>query len=105
MPNRAEVQQIIEQLYLADGEASSEPETYVAYAVSRRRSSRSRRNNSRTPSRHPMQCQPVDQAEVHLSKVLNDERTNSLIVLANQDGHKAVRDLIAKDRRGYAGDG
>jgi general secretion pathway protein D len=32
----------------------------------------------------------------YISKVLNDERTNSLIVLANEEGQKAVSDLVAK---------
>jgi type II secretory pathway component GspD/PulD (secretin) len=32
----------------------------------------------------------------YINKVLSDERTNSLIVLANEEGHQAVRDLIEK---------
>lgn len=89
----SEVMSIIEQLY--GTEESSEPEP------SRRTSSSSRRSSSRTSSRSRRSPSTTESVSAgaeskYISKVLDDERTNSLIVLANQDGHKAVRDLIAK---------
>lgn len=101
-----EVKELIEQLYLDSGE-SSEPEPTTR---ARRRTTRaSRRTSSRSTTRAPSAAEGVsagDQAK-YISKVLNDERTNSLIVLANQDGHGAVRALIKKidvDTDGSASD-
>ena len=34
--------------------------------------------------------------EKYIQKVLSDERTNSIIIMANQDAMKAVKDLIAR---------
>ena len=93
----SEVQQIIEQLYL-DNSQSSEPEPTTRARRRSSRSSRSSRSRSARRGNNATSGEGVsagDQAK-YISKVLNDERTNSLIVLANQDGHEAVRALIKK---------
>ena len=91
----SEVKGIIEQLYGTE-ETSSEPEPRSSRSRTSSRSSRTSSRSSR--SRTSASSDPVSAGveAKYISKVLDDERTNSLIVLANQDGHQAVRDLIQK---------
>jgi len=87
----AEVKTIIEELY--GGEDSAQEPDNAARRV--RRSRRSRRRSRRPEPTNTEGVSAGNEAK-YISSVLEDERTNSLIVLANQDGHKAVTDLIAK---------
>ncbi|MEN0062644.1 MAG: type II secretion system secretin GspD [Myxococcota bacterium] len=86
----AEVKTIIEELY--GGEESKEPEPQSRV----RRSSRARSRRSRTPAKESTEGVSAGSEAKYISKVLEDDRTNSLIVLANQDGHKAVAELMLK---------
>ena len=98
----AEVKAIIEQLYpsaATDSGSSSRGTTSRSTRSSTSRSSsrtnsRSSRSSSRSTS--SAEANAVGESSNYISKVLDDERTNSLIVLANDDGHKAVADLVAK---------
>lgn len=91
----SDVKQIIEQLYSVEETAASSPTS------SSSRSTRPTRTTSgRTPSRRPEpsggDVASVGDESKFIAQVIDDERTNSLIVLANDDGHQAVRDLIEK---------
>jgi len=84
-----DVKTIIEELY---GTAETEPEeTSSRSSRSSRRSRRSSRSSS-TPSN--TEAVTAGEKASYISKVLDDERTNALIVLANEDGHQAIRDLL-----------
>jgi len=96
----AEVQRIIEQLY--GSEESSQTGTQ-----SNRRSSRSSRNRDRTASRRggksgansgggEASASKVGSEGKYIEKIISDERTNSLLVLANAEAMQAVKDLVAR---------
>ncbi len=93
----SELKAIIEELY-----GTAEDESSATAADTRRTSRSSRRTSSRTSSRSsrttPTDSEAVTAGETskYISKVLVDERTNYLLVLANPEGHSAVRDIIAK---------
>jgi general secretion pathway protein D len=85
--NAAEIKQLIEELY---GTSESQPTP----ANNRRsRSRRNRRNRNETPDNN---ATTAGKASKYIDKILADERTNSLIVLANENGHQTVRDLLEK---------
>jgi len=75
----AEVRAVLEALY----PVADKPET-----PPRRKTS----SKSRTPQ--PVQTAGTEAS--HISKVLDDERLNMLIVLANPVGHQAVSDIVAE---------
>ncbi len=85
----AEVKTIIEELY---GTAETEPEQ--ASSSSSRRTTRTSRRTSRTPTPTPTEAVTAGEKASYINKVLDEERTNSLIVLADEDGHAAIRDLL-----------
>ncbi len=82
-----EIKGLIEELYGTGEDAEEVPDA-----------SRSRRSRLRRRTDEPEQGEGVTAGKEskYISKVLSDERTNSLIVLANEQGHEAVRDLISK---------
>ncbi|MCB9692121.1 MAG: type II secretion system secretin GspD [Alphaproteobacteria bacterium] len=84
----AEIKQLIEELY---GTAESAGTNNAATA-------RNNRRNRRTPRNQEPQTEATTagKAAKYIDKVLADERTNSLIVLANEQGHQTVRDLLEK---------
>ncbi|MCB9674187.1 MAG: type II secretion system secretin GspD [Alphaproteobacteria bacterium] len=83
----AEIKDLIEELY---GTAESTP------ATSTPASRRTRRPAARTPEPAKTESATAGDKAKYIDKVLSDERTNSLIVLANEVGHQTVRDLLAK---------
>jgi general secretion pathway protein D len=87
----AELKQLIEELYgtVEDTSASS---TRGRTAATPARPSRARRDEPAVPT----EGVTAGKESRYITKVLSDERTNSLIVLANEEGHQAVRDLIEK---------
>lgn len=91
----SDVMSIIEQLYGTEESSEPEPSSRSSRRTSSRSSSRTSSRSRRSTSTTTESVSAGAEAK-YISKVLDDERTNSLIVLANQDGHKAVRDLIAK---------
>ncbi|MBN2801369.1 MAG: type II secretion system secretin GspD [Deltaproteobacteria bacterium] len=86
----SEIQQIIQELY---GTADTSSPATTAAAT---------RSSARTRRTAPKVEAPTNDAVTagkesnYISKVMADERTNSLIVLANDQGMLAVRDLIGK---------
>lgn len=87
----SDVKKLIEELYGTEETASS-------------RDARSRTSSSSRSSRRPRRDEDTESAEPttagvqskYISKVMADDRTNSLIVIANAEGMKAVLDLISK---------
>ncbi len=88
----ADVKALITELY---GTAEEPKATATAATPSRTtRSTRSRRTE--TPTATPTESVSAGEESKFIAKVVEDERTNALIVLANDDGHGAVKDIIAK---------
>ncbi|MEZ4322761.1 MAG: type II secretion system secretin GspD [Myxococcota bacterium] len=83
----AEIKDLIEELY---GTAESEPATNTPA------NRRTRRPARRTPEPEKADAATTGEKAKYIDKILADERTNSLIVLANEVGHQTVRDLLAK---------
>lgn len=89
----AEIKTIIDELYGVGVEAPTTSSSRSSSSSSRRTPAR------RTPKRdEPTTGESVTAGSEskYISKVLSDERTNSLIVLANEQGHSAVRDILDK---------
>jgi general secretion pathway protein D len=89
-----EIKEIIEQLYGTEEAGESNSRGSRSSRTSSRRPTTSSRT-SRTASK-TTEPSAVGEASKYISKVLADERTNSLIVFANEEGQKTVADLVAK---------
>jgi general secretion pathway protein D len=95
----SDVKQMIETLYgTAETAAASSDRSSRTTSSTPTRPSRTRspRRGAETPA--PGAADPVSAGDESkfIAQVIDDERTNSLIVLANEDGHAAVRELISK---------
>jgi general secretion pathway protein D len=93
----ADVKQIIEDLY---GTQDSDPDESRTAPSSRATSATRGRASSRTTNRRTTTPEEAsvsagDESKF-IAKVIEEERTNALIVLANEDGHAAVKDIIAR---------
>lgn len=86
--NASEVRELIQELYPPAEESQDDDRGR------RSRTSRSRRT-SRDPTPDSSGVTAGEQSQ-YISKVLADERTNTLIALANDQGHEAIADLIEK---------
>ncbi|MEL6346723.1 MAG: type II secretion system secretin GspD, partial [Myxococcota bacterium] len=98
----AEVKQVIEQLY-GSAESSTDNSSSNSRSSSRRGSTAAeRRRNRRNRDRENSSASSsADSTKVgaegkYIEKIIDDERTNSLIVLANDEAMQAVKDLIAQ---------
>jgi len=83
----SDVAQLIEQLYGVGQESDNTPDTRASV----------RRRSRRRPIRpQPDQTESVTAGKEssYISKIMPDERTNSLIVLANDQGFRAIRALL-----------
>lgn len=80
---------VIEELY-----GTEETDTSSSSKSSSRRSSRSSRSSRKEPAKP--EGVTAGKAAKYIQKVLADERSNSLIVMADAQGHTAVRDLVGK---------
>jgi general secretion pathway protein D len=89
----SEIKQIIEELYGTESASSSS--RGGAKTTSRTPSRRSRRSSREEPAPVSNEAVTAGSPSKYISKVLSDERTNSLIVLANDQGHQVVADLVA----------
>lgn len=87
----ADIKAIIDELY-AQEQAQEEPDVRARVNRVRNRARRARQSDA------PAESESVTAGEEvrFISKVISDERTNSLIVLANEEGHEAVRNLVAE---------
>ncbi|MBT3217463.1 MAG: type II secretion system secretin GspD [Proteobacteria bacterium] len=83
-----DIKRIIEELY--GTEDASKKDTRASSS----RSSRSSRRSSRDPEPAVTESVTAGAEAKYISKVLADERTNSLIVLANEVGHAIIANLV-----------
>jgi general secretion pathway protein D len=91
----SEIKAIIEQIYSSDDTSSSSKDSSrSSRSSSSSRSSRSSRSRSKDST--PTEASKVGESSKYISKLIDDERTNAVIVLANEQGHAAVEELIAK---------
>lgn len=88
-----EVQQLIEQLYnVGESESSSNEQSNMSPARARLAARRRARRQQAEPDQ-PDTVKAGKEAN-YIDKVLAEQRTNSLVVLANEQGHEAVMKLI-----------
>lgn len=93
-----DVERVIEELYgTAESSSSSSSQSSESSRRSRSTSRRSRRNrqNQDTPAAPTSSATQVGSEGKYIEKIIADERTNSLIVLANEEAMAAVKRLIA----------
>lgn len=88
-----EVEKVIEELY-----GSEETGTSTSKSSSSRSRDRSRRRRSKksTPKASGASASNVGSEGKYIEKIISDERTNSLIVMANEEAIDAVKKLIAE---------
>jgi general secretion pathway protein D len=88
----ADVKALITELY-----GTAEEPKATASPTTPSRTSRASRRRTETPTTPtPSESVSAGEESKFIAKVVEDERTNALIVLANDDGHTAVKDIIAK---------
>jgi general secretion pathway protein D len=91
----AEVQQLIEQLYSVGSSTGGSAEQSNMTPAQARLAAR-RRSRQAEPEAATADALTAGKESNYIDKVIADARTNSLVILANEQGHKAVLDLIAK---------
>ncbi len=94
----SEVQKIIQEIYGGDSSSSSTNSSSSSDRSNRRSSSSSRRNrrdrNKDTAASSSASSTTVGKEGSFIDKIITDERTNSLIVLANDEALQAIVDLV-----------
>jgi general secretion pathway protein D len=93
----AEVETILEEMYSVEGSSSS-GESDAQSAAARRRAQRNSRRNSRSKDKTTTsEASATNVGEgSYISKIISDERTNSLIIQANTEAMESIMDLVAK---------
>ena len=86
------IQQIVTELY--GGESSSSTPQARPQTAAERRRARRRPRRDEPEAQNSADSVTAGKESKYISKVLADERTNSLIVLANEQGMAAVRGLV-----------
>lgn len=96
----SEIQRVIQEIYGTEANASSSQNTTNAAnrtAASRRAAQNPRRGaEAATPAADTGTASTVGKEGSYIDKIITDERTNSIIVLANEEGQKKIEDLIAE---------
>ncbi len=88
----SDVQQIIEELYGDDGSTSSSNTSKKSSSSKSRRTSKSR--SKKTTAAASGSATNVGSEEKYIEKIISDERTNSLIVMANENALIKITQLI-----------
>ncbi|MFT5681904.1 MAG: general secretion pathway protein D [Myxococcota bacterium] len=92
----SEVEKIIEELYgSADSSSSSSTQSTTSSSASSRRNRRTRNKEPAAASAGATST-TVGAEGKYIQKIISDERTNSLILMANEEAMTAVRKLIAE---------
>lgn len=91
-----DIKQLIEELYGTAEDATSTAGRATARAGARNPRAAARANPTTGAAAGAGEGVTAGKESNYITKVLSDERTNSLIVLANEQGQQAVKDLIAK---------
>ena len=93
----SEVKTIIEQVYGTSGDASSSASTSTANtSTTSSRRSRRNRNKDAAAAASSASASSVGSQGKYIEKIVADERTNRLIILANDEAMEAVAKLIAE---------
>lgn len=87
----SDVQQIIEQLY---GDDSSGSSSNTNTSNSRTRRTSKSRKGAKAPEAAGADATNVGSEEKYIEKIISDERTNSLIVMANENALEKITQLI-----------
>jgi general secretion pathway protein D len=92
----AEVETILEEMYSVEGSSSSGEDSAQSASARRRaqRNSRRSRNKEATASTEASATNVGEGS--YISKIISDERTNSLIIQANEEAMGAIMELVAK---------
>ena len=94
----SEIQQIIEQLY--GSEESGSPQTPASRRASRTRdrgtATRANRKGATNNGGDGASASSVGSEGKYIEKIISDERTNSLLVLANAEAMQAVKELVER---------
>lgn len=93
--NAEEVKAIVEQIYGTAAESTA-PASATKKTTSTSTSASARRTPKREDSAVSSEAVSAGVESRYIDKVISDERTNALIVLADDQGHAAVRDIVAK---------
>lgn len=93
----SEVQRIIQEIYGGDSsESSSSSTSSTTSSAANRRNRRNRRNTEAAASTDAASSTTVGKEGNFIDKIITDERTNSLIVLANDTALQAILELVAR---------
>lgn len=95
----AEVQRVISEIYGTQSSSSTTQNTSNTAnrtAASRRASQNPRRNTETAAPAAEGSSSTVGKEGSYIDKIITDERTNSIIVLANEEGQKKIEELIAQ---------
>jgi general secretion pathway protein D len=90
----AELKELIEELYGTVEDSASSSSSTRGKAASRTTPTRARRDEAAAAA--PQEGVTAGKESRYITKVLSDERTNALIVIANEQGHESVKELIKK---------
>ena len=85
----SDVQQIINDLYGDDGSSTGNTKSSSRSSSSSRRRSKSKRKTAASAD-----ATNVGSEEKYIEKIISDERTNSLIVMANENALETITQLI-----------
>ncbi len=88
----AEIERVIEELYGTEESSSSGSASRGTDAGK----GRNRRGKNATPTAPEASASKVGAEGKYIEKIISDERTNSLIVMANDEAMEAVKKLIAQ---------
>ena len=95
----ADVEKVIEELYgtaeSSSSSSSSSNDSNRSSRSSRRNRNRNRNRNQEGSSASSGSATKVGAEGKYIEKIISDERTNSLIILANEEAMAAVKELIA----------
>ena len=92
----SEVKTIIEQVYGTSGDASTASTSTATATTASTRRSRRNRNTAAAATAATASASNVGSQGKYIEKIVSDERTNRLIILANDEAMEAVRKLIAE---------
>lgn len=91
----SELQQLIEQLYsVGESSSSSGSDAQANMSPARARLAARRRRAQQQQEEQSSDAVTAGKESNYIDKILADQRTNSLVVLANEQGHDAVQELI-----------
>ena len=93
----ADVETILEEMYSVEGSSSSSDDTPQSAAARRRAQRNSRRSRGKESAAASSEASATNVGEgSYISKIISDERTNSLIIQANTEAMDAIMDLVRK---------